>query len=253
MKLLSDPKTNYKASKNQALQVDTYFLSFAQSDLSGYNVCPMANKAIEKENNPNKSNCSAVCVGSNGKAQQFPDIMKARIKKTKRFFEDRDNFMTELVVEIAKAIIKSNNKNITPTFRLNSQSDIRWESVKVNKFGNNTIFELFPDVQFYDYTKLENRNELPNNYNLTYSHWGKWGATDKAMEQGQNVAMVFNVKKTEELPKTFNGRSVVDGDKTDLRTPKNDGLNAIVGLRAKMSRANINKELDKTTSFVVRA
>jgi len=251
MSLLSPPITNYKSKKNQSLGIDTYFLSLAQSDLSGYNVCPMANKVMAKENNPNKSNCSAVCVGSNGKAQQFPDIMKARIRKTKRFFEDRDNFMTELVVEISKAIIKSNNKNITPTFRLNAYSDIKWESVKVNKFGNNTIFELFPDIQFYDYTKIPDRI-TPFNYALTYSHWGKWGATNNAMKQGQNVAMVFDAKKTEELPKTFNGRSVVDGDKTDLRTPQNDGLNAIVGLRAKMSRANINKELDKTTSFVVR-
>ena len=251
MSLLSPPITNYKSKKNQSLGIDTYFLSLAQSDFSGYNVCPMANKVMAKENNPNKSNCSAVCVGSNGKAQQFPDIMKARIRKTKRFFEDRDNFMTELVVEIAKAIIKSNNKNITPTFRLNAYSDIKWESVKVNKFGNNTIFELFPDIQFYDYTKIPDRI-TPFNYALTYSHWGKWGATNNAMKQGQNVAMVFDAKKTEELPKTFNGRSVVDGDKTDLRTPQNDGLNAIVGLRAKMSRANINKELDKTTSFVVR-
>jgi len=253
MKLLSDPKTNYKASKNQALQVDTYFLSFAQSDLSGHNVCPMANKATVKENNPKKSNCSYVCVGSNGNAQIYPDIMKARIRKTKRFFEDRENFMTELVVEIAKAIIKSNGKNITPTFRLNSYSDIRWENIKVKHFGNNTVFELFPDIQFYDYTKIENRHLLPNNYALTYSHWGKWETTEKAIDQGQNVAMVFNVKKADRLPKMFKGRVVVDGDKTDLRTPQNDGLKAIVGLRAKMSMANINKELDKTTSFVVRA
>ena len=73
------------------------------------------------------------------------------------------------------------------------------------------------------------------------------------MKQGQNVAMVFDAKKADKLPKTFKGRQVVDGDKTDLRTPQNDGLNAIVGLRAKMSRANIDKELNKATSFVVRA
>ena len=251
MKLLSNPITNYKAKKNLSLKVDTYFLSLAQSDLSGYNVCPMANKAIAKENNPNKSNCSAVCVGGNGKAQQFPKIMEARIKKTKRFFEDRNNFMAELVVEIAKAIIKSESKN-TPTFRLNAYSDIKWESVKVSKFGNNTIFELFPDVQFYDYTKIPNRI-TPFNYSLTYSHWGKWETTNKAMKQGQNVAMVFDAKKADKLPKMFKDRQVVDGDKTDLRTPQNDGLNTIVGLRAKMSRANIEKELNKTTSFVVRA
>ena len=249
MSLLSNPIKNLKAKKNQVLGVDTYFLSLAQSDTSGYNVCPMANKT--NENNPNKSNCSLVCVGKRGKGR-YPNVIKGRINKTKRFFEDRDNFMTELVVEIAKAIIKSNSKNFTPTFRLNAYSDIKWENITVDKFGNNTIFELFPDIQFYDYTKLPNRI-TPFNSALTYSHWGNWEATEQAIEQGQNVAMVFNVKKADRLPKMFKGRVVVDGDKTDLRTPQNDGLKAIVGLRAKMSMVNINKELEKTTSFVVRA
>ena len=249
MSILSNPQTNYKAMKNQSLGVDTYFLSLAQSDTSGYNVCPMANKT--NENDDKKSECSVYCVGKRGKGG-FSNVRKGRINKTKRFFEDRENFMAELVVEIAKAIIKSNGKNLTPTFRLNAYSDIKWENITVNKFGNNTIFELFPDIQFYDYTKLPNRI-TPFNYALTYSHWGNWETTDQAIDQGQNVAMVFNVKKADRLPKMFKGRVVVDGDKTDLRTPQNDGLKAIVGLRAKMSMANINKELDKTTSFVVRA
>ena len=249
MKLLSNPITNYKAKKNLSLKVDTYFLSLAHSNTSGYNVCPVANKI--GENNTNKSNCSLVCVAKNGNGN-YPNVIKSRITKTKRFFEDRQNFLNELVVEIYKSIEKSRVNKNTPTFRLNAYSDIKWESVKVSKFGNNTIFELFPDVQFYDYTKIPNRI-TPFNYSLTYSHWGKWETTNKAMKQGQNVAMVFDAKKTDKLPKMFKGRQVVDGDKTDLRTPQNDGLNAIVGLRAKMSRANIEKELNKTTSFVVRA
>ena len=248
MSLLSNPITNYKAKKNQSLGVDTYFLSLAHSNTSGYNVCPLANKI--GENDKNKRNCSLVCVAKNGNGN-YPNVIKSRIDKTKRFFEDRDNFLSELVVEIYKSIEKSKKNKSTPTFRLNAYSDIRWESVKVDRFGNNTIFELFPDIQFYDYTKIPNR-VTPFNYSLTYSHWGKWTATEKAMEKGQNVAIVFDVKKADKLPKMFKGRSVVDGDKTDLRTPQNDGLNAIVGLRAKMSQANINKELDKSMSFVVR-
>jgi len=251
MSLLSNPITNYKAKKNQSLGVDTYFLSLMPSDGSGYNVCPMANQVNKGETSQNKSNCSSVCVAYNGNGN-YPSVIQGRIKKTKRYFEDRQNFLNELVVEIYKAIEKSKAKGNEPTFRLNAYSDIQWESVKVNKFGNQTIFQLFPDIQFYDYTKIPNRI-TPFNYALTYSHWGKWETTEEAMKQGQNVAMVFNVKKTEGLPKTFKGRMVVDGDKTDLRTPQNDGLNAIVGLRAKMSKANISKELDKTTSFVVRA
>ena len=63
--------------------------------------------------------------------------------------------------------------------------------------------------------------------------------------------MVFD--KRHELPNKYNGLKVIDGDKTDLRTKENDGLNVIVGLRAKMSMKNIDLELKKEKSFVVVA
>ena len=63
--------------------------------------------------------------------------------------------------------------------------------------------------------------------------------------------MVFNTKKADKFNKMFMGLNVVDGDKTDLRTAQNDGINTIVGLRAKMSKANIQNELKKEVSFVV--
>jgi hypothetical protein len=49
MELLSKPTTNYKSNKNIDLGYHTYFLSLAHSDISGYNVCPMANKLKEGE------------------------------------------------------------------------------------------------------------------------------------------------------------------------------------------------------------
>lgn len=250
IKLLSDPQANYKANKNIKLNNETYFLSFAHSDISGYNVCPMANKLKANENNPNKSNCSKVCVGYNGNANRFKSIMESRINKTKMFFEDRENFMNALVKEIYLAIEKSNKKGFKASFRLNAYSDINWEKIKVKKFGNSSIFELFPNVQFYDYTKLENRN-TPSNYSLTYSHYGKWNATKKAIKKGQNVAMVFN--KQDKLPNKYKGLSVVNGDENDLRTPKNDGSGVIVGLLAKMSKQAIENELKKDRSFIVNA
>ena len=76
LKLLSQPTSNYKANKNIKLGYHTYFLSLAHSDLSGYNVCPMANRLSKKENNKNKSNCSSVCVGYNGMAAMFKNVMK---------------------------------------------------------------------------------------------------------------------------------------------------------------------------------
>ena len=248
MSLLSNPIKNLKAKKNQVLGVDTYFLSLAQSNTSGYNVCPMALRT--NETNPNKSNCSLVCVGKRGKGR-YPNVIKGRIDKTKRFFEDRDNFMAELVVEIAKAIIKSNSKNFTPTFRLNAYSDIKWENIKYN--GMN-LMDHFPDITFYDYTKLVNR-KIPKNASLTYSYWGNDKDYKIAIEQELNVAMVFDTQNNKNLPlpSKYNGRKVIDGDLTDLRTKENDGRNVIVGLRAKMSKANIEKELQKDISFVVRA
>ena len=105
---------------------------------------------------------------------------------------------------------------------------------------------MFPDVQFYDYSKLENRN-TPTNYSLTYSHFGNWNATKRAIKKGQNVAMVFN--KQDKLPNKYKGLNVVNGDENDLRTPKNDGSGVIVGLLAKMSKQAIETELKKGSIF----
>ena len=135
MKLLSKPTTNYKANKNIKLGYHTYFLSLAHSDISGYNVCPMANKLKANENNKNKSSCSSVCVGYNGFANIYKSIMKARIRKTKLFFEDRNEFMKLLIKDIQSAIKSSTKKGLIPTFRLNAYSDIKWENIKVIRDG----------------------------------------------------------------------------------------------------------------------
>lgn len=245
--LISNPIVNYKASKNLELKVMTYFLSLMPSDLSGYNVCGMANKVTKKENNQNKSDCSLVCVAHNGNGN-YSNVKKARIRKTKLFFENQELFMSQLVSDIFKAINEAKTKGYKPTFRLNAYSDIKWEKIRIKSFGNTTIFELFPNVTFYDYTKNLNRL-VPTNYELTYSHWGNWEHTKSQIKNGLNVAMVFD--KRQGLPKKYNGLNVIDGDKTDLRTAKNDGKNVIVGLRAKMSFKNIDKELKKKKSFVV--
>jgi hypothetical protein len=245
--LISNPIVNYKASKNLDLKVMTYFLSLMPSDLSGYNVCPMANKVTKKENNKNKSDCSLVCVAHNNNGR-FDVVKNARIRKTRLFFENKELFMEQLVFDIFKAINEAKTKGFKPTFRLNAYSDIKWEKVKISSFGNATIFELFPDITFYDYTKNLNRL-VPSNYELTYSHWGNWEHTNSQIKSGLNVAMVFD--KRQELPNKYNGLKVIDGDKNDLRTTKNDGKNVIVGLRAKMSFKNIDIELQKNRSFVV--
>ena len=106
MKLLSNPMVNYKAKKNLKLKVHSWFLSLAPSDISGYNVCPMANKVTQGENHKLKSACSSVCVAHNGNGR-YPIVINARIRKTKLYFEDRNTFMSLLIDDITEAIKES--------------------------------------------------------------------------------------------------------------------------------------------------
>ena len=247
-KLLSKPTTNYKANKNITIGYNTFYLSLAHSDISGYNVCAYANKLKAKENNKNKSFCSSVCVGYNGFAQIYKNVMKSRVKKTKLFFEDQSLFMEYLTKDIEKAIKQSINKGLIPTFRLNAYSDIKWENIKIKldynllnkgiiKIIGDTqigsffnIFEIFPDVKFYDYTKIPNRT-TPNNYELTYSYWGNKKHLNKEINTNKNVAIVFD-----KLPTKYKNKLVINGDKTDLRLKDNDGSNIVVGLKFKGSK-----------------
>jgi hypothetical protein len=112
-------------------------------------------------------------------------------------------------------------------------SDLQWEKLKLEN-GNN-LFQEFPNVQFYDYTKNFHRMflNIPN-YHLTFSRSENvlnQLQAENLMKLGKNVAIVFSTKKGKELPESYNGKKVIDGDKDDLRFL--DSKNCIVGLRAK--------------------
>ena len=160
-------------------------------------------------------------------------IQQARIRKTKLFFEQRDQFMADLESDIRAGIKQAEKMNMIPAFRLNGTSDLAWE-----KYG---IIEKFPEVQFYDYTKIVGRKVSHlKNYHLTFSNAdGNINDVLKAKSNGMNVAVVFR----KELPATYLGRKVINGDETDLRFL--DEKNVIVGLKAK------GKAKKDTSGFVV--
>ncbi len=237
--LLSRPESNFKIKKNLKLNYNTHSLNLAHSDISGYNVCPTANQLSKQENNSNKSNCSSCCVGYNGNTTIFSNVMESRIKKTIAYYQNRQSFLDSLVFEVERAIKKNKKNNINSSFRLNTYSDIRWENHIIEE--NKTIFEMFPDTIFYDYTKLENRI-VPDNYQLTYSHYGDWNKTNIALRT-MNVAIAF-----EKLPKYIIIDNikyiVIDGDETDLRIDeKINGKSVIVGLKFKGSKAELNNAI----------
>lgn len=202
----------------------TYAIYLAPANTSGYNVCSHSTKE-----------CRLGCLATSGRAgiEEFSGLTKirdCRIKKTRLFYEQPEFFMQWLIADIKAKQTKAQKDGYFFSVRLNCTSDIDWQNVRVN--GQN-IFEIFPDVQFYDYTKNANKfNSLAPNYHLTLSYTGRnWNSCKVMLERGHNVAMVFNVKKESELPAMYKSYNVVNGDLTDYRVDDAKGI--IIGLKWK--------------------
>lgn len=228
MKLLSTG--NPKILKGTKQGFNTYILHLAPANVSGYETCPKRT-----------AGCTAACLNTAGRGGMFKKgettnvIQQARIRKTQMFFEERAGFMEWLVKDIELAIKQSAKKNLVPVFRMNGTSDLSFEKYEVVRNGvlYRNIFEAFAEVQFYDYTKVLGRkvNSIAN-YHLTFSAAdGNDADVRKAIAQGYNVATVFGIKKSLPMPDTYEGRSVFNGDDSDLRFLDPKGV--VVGLYAK--------------------
>lgn len=238
MKLLSIG--NPKILKGMKQGYMTYILHLAPADVSGYNTCPKAT-----------AGCKTACLNTAGRGGMFKKgettnvIQQARIRKTKFFFEDRENFLATLKDDIRKAIKQAEKKGLIPVFRLNGTSDIAWE-----KYG---VIQEFPNVQFYDYTKILGRkvNGLAN-YQLTFSAAdGNDLDVRRAIKEGYNVATVFGIKKSQPMPETYEGMPVFNGDDSDLRFLDPKGV--VVGLYAKGKAKKDTSGFVKYPVFMMKA
>ncbi len=201
---------NAKIVKGEKLGYITKGLHFSPANKSGHEVCRWRTKG-----------CTMACLDTAGRGQMNM-IQDSRIAKTKLFFEQQFDFLAKLQKEIGNTIKLATKKEMTAVFRPNLTSDIAWESVFFDEERPQTIFDKFPETQFYDYTKsfmrmaqFINRNpEFPSNYHLTFSrseHNQK--LVEMVLEMGGNVAVVFR----NQLPKTWKGYEVINGDENDLR------------------------------------
>jgi hypothetical protein len=204
---------NAKTIKGDAVsEYVTAILYLAPADLSGFgNVCPMAILA----------GCKEGCLNLAGMGI-YSNVQKARINKTIRWFQNKDKFLQDLYLDITKFVAKCGKANRLPAIRLNGTSDIQFENYPINGFKN--IFEAFPNVQFYDYTKIVKRayKTLPSNYHLTLSYSeanAKYANSviDAHCETGINIAVVVRNKAQAQEYIALKNSPTISGDETDLR------------------------------------
>lgn len=227
MSLLSinaDAKTKKSNAQGDYL---TAILYLAPAKTSGYQVCPSATEG-----------CKASCLFTAGMGK-FNNVQEARTKKTKMLFENREMFRATLLKEFAQFSKKCDKLGVKPAIRLNGTSDIYWP----DKFPE--LFSDFPSFVQYGYTKEEKimrkfmEGKCPSNYYLTFSRSEtNWDFCKHVLDSGFTVAAVFK-----EVPETYEGYKVFDGDNTDLRFL--DPKGHIIGLKAK------GKAKKDTTGFVV--
>lgn len=223
---------NPKTAKGEGYGYLTAILHLSPHTLSGANLCAGATPG-----------CISACLNTAGRGGFDRGTHRARIRKSKWFRSDRDAFMRQLEKEIAAHVKSAAKHGLKPCVRLNGTSDIPWENVKYLATDGTvrTIFDAFPRVQFYDYTKLAMRfkRALPANYDLTFSAAdGNEKGVAFAQSRGARVAIVFrnanrpNARAAKwNLPATYNGRPLVDADRHDLRFL--DPAGAVCGLKAK--------------------
>lgn len=216
-----------------------YTLYLSPADSSGFEVC-----------SGRSASCTKLCLNESGQNLMNAKIGRidaSRIKKTKLFFENRPFFMAWLCAEIEIARNKAKKLGYRFSVRLNNTSDLSPEIFRITgENGKSTnILKIFPNVNFYDYTKVFPRLKIVEkypNYDLTFSYNGEnLEECEMALKKGFRVAMVFD-----KLPETYMGLPVIDGDKYDMRYL--DPKNVVVGLKFKRVR---NKP-DASDNFIIR-
>ena len=228
--LLSAIDSNPKVKKNSKVGVLGAVLHLAPGNMSGHEVCPKRSPG-----------CTAACLHFAGSPLYQTNKTKSRIAKTQLLFRDRNLFMNILALEIQSHIKKADRMGLKPSIRLNGTSDIVWEkkafflSIAVSKRlgvapGRYSIINLFPTVQFYDYTAIPGRIG-GDNYHLTFSlKEHNENEVKDEVKRGLNIAVVFD----DNLPSEHLGMPVIDGDEHDFRP--SDPRGVVVGLSAKGAR-----------------
>ena len=214
--LLSKGSTNAKTSKNPETTYILYLAPYTQNSKK-INICPKAS-----------AGCAASCLFSAGRGA-FSNVIQSRVNKTEYYLHDKEKFILQLASELVKINKKAATETNQTLIRLNGTSDLDFVYL-LKKYANFDISN-YRNLHFYDYTKILGKVKKyidHKNYTLTFSRAENNELEAlQALEIGANVAAVFSG----DLPKTYKGYAVVDGDKTDQEMIAFKGV--ILGLKAK--------------------
>jgi hypothetical protein len=163
--------------------------------------------------------CMQPCLSTAGRGA-LNSVQRARAEKTAFFRQNRLAFMLSMCADVWSLVHRANRMRLTPLVRPNGTSDVAFENIPV--IDGQNIFQLFPDVQFYDYTKHPSRNlhgKTTGNYDLTYSFSAitPKKVSIKGLTNSANARTAVVFLNRADIPNTFRGWPVVDGDDTDVR------------------------------------
>lgn len=230
MSYLGGVNVSSKVEKGLKKDIHTYILYLAPYIGLFGNVCAMG------------EHCADPCLNTSGRVKMDKrefKILRARNFKTMLWYINREYFCQWLFAEIAAHSKRLGDKFVV---RLNGTSDL---SPKLFKAFGVMILDAFPNVQFYDYTKILNRINMHNpdgNYHVTFSYNGyNQDDCDQARAKGINVSIVVDGEK----PTTWRGVNVFSMDETDLR-PFDQEKGQYGYLKLKET---LNKEYD--TKFII--
>ena len=207
--------------------------------------------------------CAPFCLNSSGRnkgdilargeGQSLINI--ARIKRTKMWWENREDFMRLCIHEIKRTKKYAEKKGMGFSVRVNGTSDLNIEQF-IDPDTKLNILELFPNIQFYDYSKAYARSlyliKKYKNYDVTLSYDGfNENACRDFLRQGGKVAVVFDTL-TGDMPVSFCGYKVESGNEYDMRylnSPK-----CVIGLHYHRTANDYKsgKYVRPNTPFVVR-
>jgi len=182
--------------------------------------------------------CMDLCLKSEGRGK-MQSVQLARSNKTELWHNDRAKFLEMLFEEIFVWVRRCKKSGDKAAIRLNTISDIAWE-----QYG---IFEEFPDLFGYDYTKRVQRlGRTPDNYKLIFSYSAEptyQGSVNRALKTDHPIAVVFRGG----LPGEYLGRSVIDGDASDIINVMAGPV--VIGLKAKGTSGK--RSLASNSNFIV--